>query len=1078
MLYARGAECAKLSNDALGRFFHGRRYYVITIMVLAVLVCFVGGALMPAKVGAQIGIGKILIITSEPGESEFVKLAETLGLGYEISHELDVLSRISLDHYLAVIVCSLNYPEPNVLTKDQVNGLTQYIQSGGRAYIEFTRPEDSSEFFGLKYERSIKRALYERLYVLNTHSITEGLSFEAILDEQNSAVIPATLVGDAVEILRYDAVLGTYTVYHQKDDVPIGTYQLDIDLEGIHEISGFAQQYGTSAADMPELIEVYTSLDGKAFTKQYEGMFVGPVIRENFPNPVRARYIKIRVTKYKGAHGPVYFHMGRIEVYNKRGTDVARGKNGILTPAPHYGTANILTDGNWDDKTFLLWEMVEEPVRTPGLVVSEYGRGAVVVSTSKFSDFRARHYRLTERWELLLRNIFFYLIPDAHRADIVNRWVPLRAYTEPRVWQIPGEKVTLIVETHPDAGVTVVCDAIKNARLVSKGKGLWEMPLELPEGKYVINIIAETKHGKNTQTVELDILPREVKYKEVLDRNIEWFFEAELLAGENGEGGVYTQRNMAWFDGAPWDGGPKDRLGAQRLDCNVETATMFMLYSELTGDEKYRIIAENILGYIMPKQVVDPNRGSFGAWPWLYVGNDGVFVDDNTKIMAHLLWMYWKTGNQEYLEAGLRTADLFRRISFEDGEAGKWCTFISELDQIGPEGYKSEPRDVVAPFLGVLRWYWAYSVTHADVFAKLGDTVSDIFGTGLGPRGLPLTLWFTQDTALKKKSEELLRKYWQDFLRNPDVRQVGMPRVGQGDFHRAFANDCSVTTDADDPITEQLYVTGYLLTSAWWAYSVTGDELYLDAFHTIGDYLVRIQMQSDDPRIDGAWMRAFDFEHWEYYGANYDPSYGPYSAYTGWCNAPTSTGFALYLLKAQPFPSLSMDTGLGKEILDRISKSTGAEMLMRTNIAEGCKYFLTPNPHHEYDDSGMELTDGVIDGHYSDGRSVGWHLTDSLNVSILLDLGKVYTIDVIQQRYGATIGTYTPDNVDVYVSKDRRQYEKVFSGSPGRNANFYNMELDKPVEARYIRLDLTKAKRQWDEDFMFVGEIQVFEVGK
>ena len=43
-------------------------------------------------------------------------------------------------------------------------------------------------------------------------------------------------------------------------------------------------------------------------------------------------------------------------------------------------------------------------------------------------------------------------------------------------------------------------------------------------------------------------------------------------------------------------------------------------------------------------------------------------------------------------------------------------------------------------------------------------------------------------------------------------------------------------------------------------------------------------------------MRGFDIENWEYYGANYDPWYGPHSAYTGWSNSFISIALALYLL--------------------------------------------------------------------------------------------------------------------------------------------------------------------------------------
>ena len=48
------------------------------------------------------------------------------------------------------------------------------------------------------------------------------------------------------------------------------------------------------------------------------------------------------------------------------------------------------------------------------------------------------------------------------------------------------------------------------------------------------------------------------------------------------------------------------------------------------------------------------------------------------------------------------------------------------------------------------------------------------------------------------------------------------------------------------------------------------------------DFLLNIQIASDDKRIDGGWMRAYDMDLCEYYGCDKDYAWGAYSVLAGW----------------------------------------------------------------------------------------------------------------------------------------------------------------------------------------------------
>ena len=51
-------------------------------------------------------------------------------------------------------------------------------------------------------------------------------------------------------------------------------------------------------------------------------------------------------------------------------------------------------------------------------------------------------------------------------------------------------------------------------------------------------------------------------------------------------------------------------------------------------------------------------------------------------------------------------------------------------------------------------------------------------------------------------------------------------------------------------------------------------------------YLTRIQQRSTEhPELDGAWMRAFDYDKWEVWASAADIGWGPWCVETGWMNS-------------------------------------------------------------------------------------------------------------------------------------------------------------------------------------------------
>jgi hypothetical protein len=88
-----------------------------------------------------------------------------------------------------------------------------------------------------------------------------------------------------------------------------------------------------------------------------------------------------------------------------------------------------------------------------------------------------------------------------------------------------------------------------------------------------------------------------------------------------------------------------------------------------------------------------------------------------------------------------------------------------------------------------------------------------------------------------------------------------------------------------DPASDQLYTTGFTLIGLHEAAAATGDAQLRGYADRMADYLVRIQTRSDDPTLDGTWLRAFDYERWDYWSSSGDLGWGAWCVELGWGQA-------------------------------------------------------------------------------------------------------------------------------------------------------------------------------------------------
>ncbi|MDD3927987.1 MAG: hypothetical protein PHT33_15190, partial [bacterium] len=451
-------------------------------------------------------------------------------------------------------------------------------------------------------------------------------------------------------------------------------------------------------------------------------------------------------------------------------------------------------------------------------------------------------------------------------------------------------------------------------RIRIKGEGFRQMLVSGPEGAVdlasihggtqysfkaqaqgLYTVASVDKHG-NRQETAIEIASRDEKYSRALDRIINWYPESGVMPKADGSRGVYEGFRSTDHKLIP----------IYRSDCNTETAMAMYLYGRLHNDKSYRDISANILGFLFDAGWQDMNekRATYGLWKFyddLEVYPRTIWCNDNSWAAETLLALHRYEGDKDYLKRGMATCESFYRLGMEK----RICISGGELNQKGLEVFLEDHDCINTPHCYVpILYLHAYKAGGESKYLERAESGSvacgqrcgeachhsDIFAIYLLAALYKITgkeeyRARLNATVRKVKKYQLPCGAVRNFLNNEKHTRERYGLLEVGVMHRM-----------KDNIADLLYINAPLVYSMYTAYKLTGDEEYGDIFRGIMDFMVRIQIESSDKRLNGAWMRAFDYDRWDYYGSNGDVDWGPYCVESGWTNSWIAKTLALYLL--------------------------------------------------------------------------------------------------------------------------------------------------------------------------------------
>ena len=372
--------------------------------------------------------------------------------------------------------------------------------------------------------------------------------------------------------------------------------------------------------------------------------------------------------------------------------------------------------------------------------------------------------------------------------------------------------------------------------------------------------------------------------------------------------------------------GHQQRRTPLRADCHAESAMVLALHGAMSGDERGKAVAKNLLDYVYFKSGMhggvrgDPKHPAFGliAWgavsPAWEVANYG---DDNARTLlgtmlaaASLNSDAWDEAMLKALYANLRTTGKlgFRgdRIDipalerhgwrhFHDAEtvnygmnfeAYLWACYLWAYHQTGERAFLDRPRTAIRMTMAAYPrgWRWGDNMERARIL-------------------LPLA-WLVR-VEDKPEYRAWIKQVADDLLKDQHAcgaipEHLGGSGAGAGHYVVPPTNEAYGTTETPliqnngDPVSDQLYTSGFALIGLHEAAGATNDADLRAAADKLAAYLLRIQVTSKAlPYLDGSWMRAFDFGRWDYWASSGDMGWGAWSIEAGWCPAWTAVTLGL-----------------------------------------------------------------------------------------------------------------------------------------------------------------------------------------
>jgi hypothetical protein len=613
--------------------------------------------------------------------------------------------------------------------------------------------------------------------------------------------------------------------------------------------------------------------------------------------------------------------------------------SGVLLLADDYPARQVTLDAAGFDlaRQKGLRLFIEYPAAVPGLQLAAprtAAWGRLVVASDMFAPALPR-LRI-----LAAHDCHFVPVTGLPAAHIVVARV---AGYDAAIYGLPGKEVFPILFELPERKLIVATTRLSNFITGRYAPArdwciVWERILATLDPQHSHALAAVPVVGPAYSATAK--LPRHFQ-REAFSEAAHWFANSHLLVhasekqrlygalGANGETTAPAQADAPEGDGTLgvlegyasgmlYDGNQPRRLPL-RNDCNSESAMVLALDGRFNRRRGRGLIASNLLDFVYFNSGLcqgargDASQAAYGLLGWgdiaptWLVANYG---DDNARAMlatavaaAALPSGRWDERLMRALLANLRTTGKlgFRgdRIDLPALVQHGW-RFYYQAETVNPSPHFESylwacylwawQQTGFGPFLGRARtaitmtmkvypggWLWQNNIERARMLLCLAWLVR------------------VEDTAEHRKWVSRVAEDLLAYQQGSGAIYESLGRGSGGGFHAPQRNEDYGTSETPllqqegDPVSDQLYTTGFALLGLHEAVGATGDPKLKRAEDKLAEYLCRIQTRSRKlAYLNGTWFRAFDDRRWEAWASSADIGWGAWSIESGWGQAWTA----------------------------------------------------------------------------------------------------------------------------------------------------------------------------------------------
>lgn len=431
---------------------------------------------------------------------------------------------------------------------------------------------------------------------------------------------------------------------------------------------------------------------------------------------------------------------------------------------------------------------------------------------------------------------------------------------------------------------------------------------------------------------EGNALLAEAAEMEGLCRSVRWFREHIVYSIDQKKGAIEGFESIMDHEGRQM------QRAWLRSDCIAETGMVLACDWACQSDPTSHRLAGQVLDTVWSADFCQLNADdpAYGLSNW-YERGAVFYGDDNARVIlptliarALLQDRRWDERVLRCLLANLRTTGAlgFRRnridydqlvenkhdlalfgreetISYAPHyQAYLWAAYLLAGVLTGYDGFLKRTRHAIQMTMAAYpAWRWTNGITQE--MARM-----------LLPLAFLLRL---EDTAERRG---WLQRIADDLLAQMQPCGAIREQLGPletGSYAPPQSNEAYGTAEASliqangDPACDLLYTTNYAflgLHEAAAAAKAVGWEAMADRLQAaedrLADFLCRIQVRSEEHRyLDGAWMRSFDYERWEYWGSSADLGWGAWCVESGWTNTWIAAVLAMRHLGSSLFGTIT-----------------------------------------------------------------------------------------------------------------------------------------------------------------------------